>query len=376
MHPEEKHGNTPNLQEVRNAARLLIARGLVPLPILQGEKRPTLDSWQTAVVTDAQVDSLFKDGCNIGLRLDTLTDIDLDCVEARALAQYFLKQTSARWGRPSSRNSHYLYKVDDSKYEAFVDPMAEGDEKRTILEIRNDRGHQSMIPPSIHPEGETLRWETNGPFTPETWNYSELRRAVGKVAAAVLLMRYLKADSGARHWVWFFLGGAMARAEWKREDAVYFADIVSRASRDEENDDRRRTVESSFEEGKTELAGLKKLEDYLPKPIVRKLAQWLELRHAKSDPLDLTDDANAQSLFVEHGEDLRYLPNEAKGGLWVHWNDVFWQRDRMGFVTHLAAGTLKKKADVLTGGSRDARFIEKVRRELLNLPVSSALWIV
>lgn len=371
---EEKHANSlPNCVEVRNAAHLHIAQGRLPIPLPDGQKRPLLTNWQTVTITADQVDSLFTQGCNIGLRLDKLTDVDLDAPEARLLAQYFLKPTSARWGRTTSRNSHHLYQVADSRYEEFLDPMVEGSE-RTLLEIRHDSGHQSMIPPSVHPDGEMLQWESRGPLAPEKWDYRELRRAAGKIASGVLLMRYLKPDSKVRHWVWFYLGGAMARAEWESKEALQFTEIVCRASSDEQLRDRLGAVESSYEEGKTEIAGLKKLEDYLAKPLVRKLAQWLDLRRAKSDPLDLTDDSNAQSLCVEHGEDLRYLPNEGKGGLWVYWNDVIWQRDRMSYVTHLAAGTLKKKADQLTGGSRDARFIEKVKRELLNMPgITSAL---
>ena len=374
MDKESKPANiSPNCAEIRNAARLHIAQGGTPIPLPDGQKRPLLTNWQTVTITDDQVDALFTPGCNIGLRLDKLTDVDLDAPEARLLAQYFLKPTSARWGRTTSRNSHHLYQVADSRYEEFLDPMVEGSE-RTLLEIRHDSGHQSMIPPSIHPDGETLRWESSGPLAPEKWDFRELRRSAGKIAAGALLMRYLKPDSNVRHWVWFFLGGAFARAEWPRDEALQFCEVVVSACHDEEPRDRLGAVESSYEEGKAEIAGLKKLEDYLAKPLVRKLAQWLDLRRTKSDPLDLTDDSNAQSLFVEHGEDLRYLPNEGKGGLWVYWNDVIWQRDRMSYVSHLAAGTLKKKADELTGGSRDARFIEKVKRELLNMPgITSAL---
>jgi len=164
----------------------------------------------------------------------------------------------------------------------------------------------------------------------------------------------------------------MSRAEWTVEDALYFTDVVSRACHDDQLNDRRGAVESSFRTA-NRTRGLKKLEDYLPKPLVRKPRAVARPAPFKVGPLDLTDDSNAQSLFIEHGEDLRYLPNEARR-LWVYWNDVIWQRDRMGYVTHMTAGALKKKADILTAGSRDAKFIEKVRRELLNMPgINSAL---
>jgi P4 family phage/plasmid primase-like protien len=361
----------PDLEEIRKAAHYFIGRGLVPLPLPGGKKRPLLDGWQTAVIGADQVDSLFHEGCNIGLRLDTLTDIDLDAPEARALAQYFLKQTSARWGRDTSRNSHHLYIVDNSRYEKFEDPLAEG-ENRTLLEIRHDSGHQSMIPPSVHPDtGEQIRWEGSGVFKPEPWNYHELRRAAGRIAAGALLCRYL--EPGKRQFTWLYLSGAMKRAEWTLDDALNFAKLVSSLVRDEKIPNRIQAVTRTFEQDE-EVGGLKKLEEFLPKPVIRKLADWLDLRRTQSDPLDLTDDSNAQSLFTEHGEDLRYLPNEGKGGLWVRWNDVIWQRDRMGLVTDVAGKSLKKKADQLTAESRDARLIEKVKRELLNMPgITAAL---
>ena len=367
----EPRAPRPDLQKIRQAAYLMIGKGHTPLPLPGGQKRPLLNNWQTVAVTVNDVEKLFTDGDNIGLRLDKLTDVDPDCAEARALAPFFLEPTSARWGRKTAPRSHHLYSVKNSRSEEFTDPLIT-DRKQMIVEIRHDNGHQSMIPPSVHPNGELLAWD--GDFQPKEWNFYSLRRAVGKIAAGALLMRYLKPDSGVRHYVWFYLGGAMARAEWKKEEALHFVACIAQAAGDEQSDDRRRAVESSYEEGKEELAGLKKLDEYLPKPVVSKLAQWLDLRHARFDPLDLTDDSNAQSIFTEHGEDLRYLPNEGTGGLWVYWNDVIWQRDRSDRANHVAAGTLKKKADQLTATSRDARFIEKVRRELLNVPgVTAAL---
>jgi hypothetical protein len=235
-----------------------------------------------------------------------------------------------------------------------------------LLEIRHGSGHQSMVPPSVHPDtGETLRWEGNPTFPPEPWTFHELRRAAGRIAAGVLLSRHLK--PGNRQFIWLYLSGALKRAEWKLEDALHFVKIICGLTRDEKTKNRVQAVEHTYERDEAN-GGLKKLEEYLPKPVIRKLVDWLDLRRTTFDPLDLTDDANANSLFVEHGEDSRYLPNEGRGGLWVYWNDVSWQRDQMGFVIDTAAKSLKRKADQLTSESRDARFIERVRRELLNVP--------
>ncbi|HTX13708.1 MAG TPA: phage major capsid protein [Candidatus Baltobacteraceae bacterium] len=355
-----------NITDIRNTARELLSRGLTPLPL--SGKKPIQLGWQAVTVSADQIDRLFTAGLNIGLRLEKFTDVDLDAPEARSLGPYFLKETAASWGRDSARHSHHLYDVADSRYEEFIDPLAKNDEEGTLLEIRHDTGHQTMIPPSVHPEtGEILRWEA-GPFPqPPKWTYPEMRRAAGKIAAAVLLIRHMK--MGAEHFVWLYLSGAMARAEWTKEEARHFCSVVSQAHRDDKPKERLASVESSFErreEGEV-IAGIKKLEEHLEKPIVRKLANWLGLKRVKADLLDLDDDSNAQAVFIEHGDDLRYLPSEGKGGLWLFWNDTIWQRDHLSRVEHLAAETLKKKAEQLTTKSRDFKLIEKVKRELLNV---------
>jgi P4 family phage/plasmid primase-like protien len=361
----EPRAAQPDLKAIRKAAYFLIGKGYTPLPLPGGAKRPTLTGWQNVSVSIKDVDQRFTEGCNIGLRLDTVTDVDLDCPEALALAPFFLKPTGAIWGRKTAPRSHHIYDVKESRHKEFADPTIVDDRKKMVVEIRNGNGHQSMAPPSVHPEtGEQLEW-VNG-FQPAEWNYHELRRAVGKIAAGVLLVRNL--HEGIRHHVWLYLGGAMCRAEWEKNDAGHFATVLAQAMNFKTPEDWRRDVEDSFKEDKEKVAGLKKLEEYLDKRVVRCLAEWLDLRRAKCDPLDLTDDANAHAIFTRHGEDLHYLRNEGKGGLWTFWNDVIWQRDRAGRVNHLAADTLKKKSDELTAASRDARFIEKVRRELLNVP--------
>jgi P4 family phage/plasmid primase-like protien len=367
----------PDLSAIRTAARLLIAKGLAPIPLppRDGEltKKPAAEDWPNLALAIEQVDGAFHDGCNLGLKLDVLTDVDLDCPESLELAKCFLKPTACCFGHKSKRNSHLLYRVEGSRSTKFLDDVTDTTKTQMLVEIRHGAGFQTMVPPSVHPSGEPVAWEGSANGQPEVWDHKSLLKAVGKIAAGSLLIRQLQTGTKikSRHDIWLYLGGAMVRAGWTIDEALFFVNAVTRAGGDEKPENSRRAVESSFEkkeEGEQTLAGLKKLEEYLDRGVVRKLAQWLELRHAKVDTLDLSDDANAQSLFAEHGEDLRFLPNEGKGGLWVFWNEVIWQRDRLNYVTHLAALALKRKANQMTAGSRESRFIAKVRNELLNMP--------
>src|SRR5579862_2447106 len=162
----------PNLEQIRKAAvKILYDKTGVPLPLpnIGGKtsKKPVLPDWQKITVDVRDVDRLFTEGCNIGLRLDRLTDVDLDCIEAVRLAPYFLKVTPARFGRDSKRNSHHLFDIEGAKSVRFEN-VPDDTEVKMLCEIRHGSGFQTMIPPSIHPSGEDVRWEQNPSATPAT----------------------------------------------------------------------------------------------------------------------------------------------------------------------------------------------------------------
>jgi putative DNA primase/helicase len=365
----------PNLAAIREMARRIIGQKQVPLPLpmIGGKfsKKPILEGWQNMTITADQVETLFIEGCNIGLRLDVATDCDLDCWEAVQLAPFYLKLTAARFGHLSKRNSHHLYLVEGSKSVKFEN-APDDPECKMLCEIRHGSGFQTMIPPSVHPSGEPVSWEGDPKADAATWDYPSLVKAMGRIAGGALLAKQLRDDEkthNLRHHVWLYIGGAMARADWPREEALKFCELVCNLIGDK-TENRRKAVETSYENketGEKNVAGLKKLEEYLAKDAVRKLAKWLDLRRSKVDDLDLSDDGNAQTLYAEMGDDLHYLPNEGKGGLWLKWNGTIWSRDHLGLVVHQSAEALKRKAEVLTAKSREGKYIERVRSELMNM---------
>src|SRR5690349_4177057 len=86
-------------------------RGWNPVPIPFRTKKPIDDSWQRRVIDEASAPQFFNGkpqniGIVLGRTSGGLTDVDLDCREAVALAPYFLPQTSAIFGRASKPNSH------------------------------------------------------------------------------------------------------------------------------------------------------------------------------------------------------------------------------------------------------------------------------
>jgi hypothetical protein len=97
-------------------------------------KNPGREGWQNERLIEAAIRERFSKGPrNVGALLGEassgLTDIDLDCPEARAVAPFILPPTQAIFGRPGSPRSHFLY---------YANPM--GGDKEVPRSNRRRRG--------------------------------------------------------------------------------------------------------------------------------------------------------------------------------------------------------------------------------------------
>lgn len=175
------------------AARAYLARGWAPIPVEARGKRPLLSSWPERRLGEKDLE-LFE-GRNVGLLLggasQDLVDVDCDWPEAAELACELLPPTALVHGRPSSPHSHWWYRAHGARTAVFrVEPVFP--RKPTIVEMRG-AGAQTVVPPSTHPSGETLRWERWG--DPATVDCAELREAVTRLAiAAALVVRGWRAE--------------------------------------------------------------------------------------------------------------------------------------------------------------------------------------
>ena len=168
------------------AARMYMHRGYSPVPINAGEKAPCIKNWETHRLHESDLEWLFRSAGNIGLRLGAtshdLVDVDLDCIEARELADQILPPTEAVTGRPSSPKSHRWYYCPAVQTRRHQDPKT----RASIVEIRGT-GCQTLVGPSIHPSGEPydfLRGE------PASIDMPALCAAVQKLANEVVLRRH------------------------------------------------------------------------------------------------------------------------------------------------------------------------------------------
>jgi hypothetical protein len=139
---------------ILDAARDYLRRGFLPVPIPVGQKRPVLRGWNALRLKEEELPKHFGTSTNIGLILGEpsgwLVNVDLDCVEARALASDYLPPTPVMTGRASTPGSHRWYVAPGVATAQHKDPV----DRRMIVELRSTGG-QTVVGPSIHPSGES-----------------------------------------------------------------------------------------------------------------------------------------------------------------------------------------------------------------------------
>jgi Bifunctional DNA primase/polymerase, N-terminal len=206
-------------------ARYYIWRGLTVVPVPYREKGPIITGWQKLTITLDNVGEYFPGQMNIGAqqgpRSGGLVDGDLDCTEAEMLADWFLPDTEAIFGRASKPRSHRLYRCDDPEpkaAETFNDENG-----GIILELRfggGGKGAQTVFPGSVHKDsGESIEWH-GGVFGEITdADSAKLIALGGQLACAALLLRHWPAR-GSRHFTALNVGGLLARAGWERDDVA------------------------------------------------------------------------------------------------------------------------------------------------------------
>ena len=174
----------------RVIAENYIRRAWAPIPVPYKSKVPALDDWTNLRITADTVAEFFNgEEQNIGVLLGTpsnnLTDIDLDCPEAVALAPIILPPTSAVFGRAGKPRSHFLYTVvEPICTKRFQNPI---NTSETLVEQRSTGG-QTVFPGSVHPSGEQIEWASDGKLGRVPGD--ELEAAVRHLAVACLVRRY------------------------------------------------------------------------------------------------------------------------------------------------------------------------------------------
>lgn len=295
--------------DIREVARQYLALGLKVVPILNGKKHPNFKDWQLQSFTPENFGGEYSNiGLQFGPMSNDLCDIDLDCDEGRILAPYFLPDTAAVFGRQSAPASHWLYRCDawkraESAVQTFDDPvrLASGDDTDhgvRLVELRTGRvrkdgvviGALSMVPPSVHPSGEVVRWDREG--EPAQVDGAVIERCVATLAAATMLVRHYP-PKGQRHEAMLVLGGWLARAGWAEDRIEHFIGAVAHTAGDEEWSERIKSAKSAVRklaEGKP-IPGTPRMRQIFGDAIGNKLENWLDIDVRHGIPTYRPDDS-------------------------------------------------------------------------------------
>jgi putative DNA primase/helicase len=166
-----------------------------------------------------------------------IVDIDIDNENALNNARHFLPPTGLRSGRALSPNSHWFYNVVESDRTVQRQTADLG----MIVELRGN-GSQTMIPPSIHPDGESVEFTSFGHAAQVEW--AVLHDRVDELAIATVIGPYW--TKGCRHHLCLALLGVLRRAGWAKDRSEGFIKAIVKAFGDEELSDRLECVETTY----------------------------------------------------------------------------------------------------------------------------------
>lgn len=169
---------------VINAAARYVRLGWAVIPVPYRKKNPGFREWQRLRLQESELASRFcRDRQNIGVLLgepsNWLVDVDLDHAKAVETAPRFLPETGAIFGRTGKPRSHWLYRVSAPVETKRFRSKSDG----VVAELRAT-GMQTIFPPSTHPSGEVIQWETPG-IEPASVNPEQLLGAVERLVADV-----------------------------------------------------------------------------------------------------------------------------------------------------------------------------------------------
>lgn len=311
-------------------------------------KRPILQDWPNK-------GQMFKEAQlsrhNIGLLLGKpsgLLDVDLDCEASVTLAKAILPKPYARFGRGVKHSGHYLYRCSNSgPRKAFTASRAH----TMMVELRGD-GTQTMVPPSIHPDGEAVSWiDADDEATEVT--YEELLKAVALLAAATELMEYWK--EGQRHTL--ALGFAVISHNLAVDPNVIMNIIhkICEASADIEVQDRLNAVRTTIRRPAVQSSGFQLLQETLGDAVARNIASHLAIAVGERGSLQPFKELQPGGKVIELGQFAdRANVTEAKMGRtfsqwltgkalyvvqtkqWMIWNEQYWEADLSNEMHNLA----------------------------------------
>jgi P4 family phage/plasmid primase-like protien len=368
------------------AARDWTKRGYYVVPIPFRQKRPNIDDWPNLRIEENDLPRYFNGAQqNLGVLLgdeDGSADVDPDCREALAAWPAFAIETGLVFGRVSKPASHWFYRSDPPiRTKKYVDPI----DKATIIELRGlasdgKIGLQTIVPPSIHKNGEEIRFELGRDGDPANVVAEVLVHAVAKTAAAALFAKHWPEAGHGRHNTELAIAGALAGAGWPVDEARAFVLATYRSVPDHDRGALGRvakSIEDTYQKHAQGVAatGVPTLAELIGKKIVSIGLRWLGIDQgppASGHTLpsghrvfeavsgaypDLiwqhfSDYGNAQRLIALYGDRLRYCHDM---NTWLVYDGKRWAVDHADRARDIAQQTLLEFArQALASGNEAA----------------------
>ena len=320
-----------------DSAKFYISKGFRPIPLPYKGKAPDFNGWQQFDCTEDEAEKYFNDRPsdfndkkgNVALILDKgLVDVDLDSKEAVELAEYYLPAGGCKYGRETSRESHWMFYAKGSiTTKQFAGPTGttqdtENTHGDMILELRTGEGKSARVPPSFHSNGEQLFYEDGFENLPYEVDSEFLLVRCGQLASAVLIYREYK--EGKRQEICNSFAGATALEGWDRNKIIGFLEYIWDVSGDTEKSSRRAGIEETVdkvEAGDSKVTGFKRLSELLGDATVDKIREWLKIGSLSTHIVELNGKYHVKRFakgMVSHNEQITTFTIEPLNCVFVH----------------------------------------------------------
>ena len=311
-------------------------------------KMPIANDWPNQ---GNPLDEVITPDGNLGLILGAksgILDVDLDCREAKVLADIILPVPHTVFDRGSTDSGHYLYQaLSFGPRKAF---NADGT-KSTLVELRGD-GSQTMIPPSMHPNGSLLIFTAfNGEEAKV--KYDALLRSVSMLAACSEIAQNWR--EGHRHDLALAFAGLCLKQGVEHNLITQIVQRICDINGDLDVDDRLNAIRTSYAQPADSLLGYNGLVDCLGQPKAKRIADRIATYSGKEFSTNIAVMEPIEGDLVNFGQfSDRSNVTEAKVGTvfsrwldgkgvyvvekkqWMIWNGNYWEADQCAYIKKLA----------------------------------------